>query len=29
VLLGMRPLAGHELRIAVIPGGVVEITPLP
>ena len=29
VLLGMRLLAGHELRIAVVPGGVVEITPLP
>lgn len=28
-LLGMRLLAGHELRIAVVPGGVVEITPLP
>jgi hypothetical protein len=29
VLLGMGLLAGHELRIAVVPGGVVEITPLP
>jgi clan AA aspartic protease len=29
VLLGMRLLAGHELRIAVAPGGAVEITPLP
>lgn len=29
VLLGMRLLADHELRIAVVPGGVVEITPLP
>jgi predicted aspartyl protease len=29
VLLGMRLLAGHELRIAVVAGGVVEITPLP
>jgi clan AA aspartic protease len=29
ILLGMRLLAGHELRIAVVPGGVVEITPLP
>lgn len=29
VLLGMRLLAGHELRIAVVPGGAVEITPLP
>ena len=29
VLLGMRLLAGHELRIAVVPGGVVDITPLP
>src|SRR5947208_2023864 len=28
VLLGMRLLVGHELRIAVVPGGVVEITPL-
>jgi predicted aspartyl protease len=28
-LLGMRLLAGHELRIAVVPGGAVEITPLP
>jgi hypothetical protein len=28
-LVGMRLLAGHELRIAVVPGGVVEITPLP
>ena len=28
-LLGMRLLAGHEIRIAVVPGGVVEITPLP
>jgi clan AA aspartic protease len=28
-LLGMRLMAGHELRIAVVPGGVVEITPLP
>jgi clan AA aspartic protease len=29
VLLGMRLLAGHELRIAVVPGGAVEIMPLP
>jgi clan AA aspartic protease len=29
VLLGMGLLADHELRIAVVPGGVVEITPLP
>jgi clan AA aspartic protease len=29
VLLGMRLLADHELRIAVKPGGTVEITPLP
>src|SRR5205809_438211 len=28
-LLGMRLLAGHTLRIDVVPGGVVEITPLP
>jgi len=28
-LLGMRLAAGNELRIAVVPGGVVEITPLP
>lgn len=29
VLLGMRLLAGHELRMAVVPGGAVTITPLP
>ena len=29
VLLGMRLLAGHQLRIDVVPGGLVEITPLP
>ena len=29
VLLGMRLLEGHELRIAVGPGGAVEITALP
>lgn len=29
VLLGMGLLANHELRIAVVPGGSVEITPLP
>ncbi len=28
-LMGMRLLAGNELRIAVVPGGAVEITPLP
>ena len=28
-LVGMRLLAGHDARIAVIPGGAVEITPLP
>ena len=28
-LLGMGLLAGHELRIAVVPGGLVEITPMP
>ena len=28
-LIGMRLLAGNELRIAVVPGGAVEITPLP
>jgi predicted aspartyl protease len=28
-LLGMRLVAGNELRIAVVPGGVVAITPLP
>jgi hypothetical protein len=27
-LVGMRLLARHELRIAVVPGGVVEITSL-
>jgi clan AA aspartic protease len=29
VLLGMGLLAGHALRIAVVPGGAVEISPLP
>ena len=29
VLLGMHLMAGHELRITVVPGGAVEITPLP
>jgi clan AA aspartic protease len=29
VLLGMRLLTGHELRIAVVPTGAVEIKPLP
>jgi len=28
-LVGMRLLAGHLLRVEVVPGGVVEITPLP
>ncbi len=28
-LLGMRLLAGHELTILVVPGGLVEIVPLP
>jgi predicted aspartyl protease len=28
VLLGMRLLAGHELRVQVVDGGVVEIVPL-
>jgi clan AA aspartic protease len=28
-LLGMELLSGHELRIAVVPGGSVEITRLP
>jgi predicted aspartyl protease len=28
-LIGMRLLAGHELRIDVKPGGAVGITPLP
>jgi clan AA aspartic protease len=28
-LLGMLLLAAHELRISVVPGGPVEITPLP
>ncbi len=28
-LLGMGLLAGHELWIEVVPGGVVDITPLP
>ena len=28
-LVGMRLLAGHELRVAVVPGGAVEITRLP
>jgi predicted aspartyl protease len=27
-LLGMRLLVGHQLRIEVVPGGAVEITPL-
>ena len=29
VLIGMRLLAGHELRVAVVAGGRVEISPLP
>lgn len=29
VLIGMRLLAGYELRIAVIPGGAVKIAALP
>lgn len=29
VLIGTRLLAEHELRIAVVPGGAVVITPLP
>ena len=29
VLIGMQLVAGHELRIAVAPGGSVEIVPLP
>jgi clan AA aspartic protease len=28
-LIGMRLLAGHGLRIAVVPGGSVQIQPLP
>lgn len=28
-LLGMRLLAGHKLVVEVVPGGVVEILPLP
>jgi clan AA aspartic protease len=29
ILVGMRLLAGHELRVAVVPGGPVEISPIP
>ena len=29
ILLGMRLLAGHQLRVEAVPGGVVEITPHP
>ena len=29
VLVGMRLLTGHELRVAVVPGGLVEINPHP
>lgn len=29
VLAGMGLLADHDLRIAVVPGGIVEITPIP
>ena len=28
-LLGMRLIGGHELRVAAVPGGAVEITALP
>ncbi len=28
-LAGMRLLAGHELRVAVVPGGAVTVTPIP
>ncbi len=28
-LLGMRLLAGHKLMVEVVPGGLVEILPLP
>lgn len=28
-LLGMGLLAGHELRVKAVPGGVAEITPIP
>jgi predicted aspartyl protease len=28
-LLGMRLMAGHELRMAIVPGGTVEIGRLP
>jgi predicted aspartyl protease len=28
-LIGMRLLAGHRLGVEVVPGGAVEITPLP
>lgn len=28
-LVGMKLLLGHELRVAVVPGGAVEISPLP
>ena len=29
VLVGMRLLAGHDVRVAVVPGGPVEIRPIP
>ena len=29
VLVGLRLLAGHELRVQAVPGGTVEVTPLP
>ena len=29
VLLGMRLLAGHQLRVEAVPGGLVEIIPFP
>lgn len=28
-LLGMRALVGHQVRVEAVPGGVVEITPIP
>ena len=29
VLVGMGLLAGHQLRVEAVPGGAVEITPIP
>lgn len=29
ILLGMGLLAGHQLRVEAVPGGVAEITPYP